>query len=192
MRSDAVPNLSPRGRLIRDAIFYTPIFVLCAAVLLLMLVGAIDRAIVGMVLLVVVTFLFGYQSIQTLRDLRDRPQQVEGAITRRWTKRDGFVVKSHYVAVNKAIFRIPVESYLDVKTGDSVRIEAYPHTGLVLQCERTGRPEPEAPAVKSEDQPRAVPATGRMRTLRTARLSPSARERREGGTDAPPPSEKPD
>ncbi len=186
-----MPDLSPRGRLIRDAVIYTPIFLLCAAVLLLMVVGVIDRAIVGMVLLAIVTFLFGYQSIQTLRDLRERPRPFEGAVARRWTKRDGFVVKSHYVAVNKAIFRIPVDAYMDVKTGDSVRIEAYPHTGLVLHCERIARPEPEAPAEQAEVQTRAAPASGRMRTLRTARLSPSARERREHGGDGPPRSEKP-
>jgi len=186
-----VPDLSPRGRLIRDAIIYTPIFVLCAAVLLLMVVGVIDRAIVGMVLLAIVTFLFGYQSVQTLRDLRERPRQFEGAVARRWTKRDGFVVKSHYVAVNKAIFRIPIDAYMDVKTGDSVRIEAYPHTGLVLRCERTGRSEPEAPAPKPEAESRATPASGRMRTLRTARLSPSARDRGEGKTDGSPRPEKP-
>ncbi|HEY7293868.1 MAG TPA: hypothetical protein VH916_02460, partial [Dehalococcoidia bacterium] len=63
-----MPDFSPRGRLIRDAIIYTPIFVLCAVVLLLMFVGIVDRAVVGMVLLAIVTFLFGYQSIQTLRD----------------------------------------------------------------------------------------------------------------------------
>ncbi len=184
-----MPDLSPRGRLIRDAIIYTPIFLLCAFVLVLMLIGVLDRAIVGMVLLAVVTFLFGYQSIQTLRDLRERPRQFEGAVARRWTKRDGFVVKSHYVAVNKAIFRIPVDAYMDVKTGDSVRIEAYPHTGLVLRCERTARPEPAAPAPQAEAS--AAPASGRMRTLRTARLSPSSRERREHGSDGPPRPEKP-
>ncbi len=179
-----MPDLSPRGRLIRDAIFYTPIFAVCAVVLLLMVAGIVDRAIVGMVLLAIVTFLFGYQSIQTLRDLGTRPGLVEGAVTRRWTKRDGFVVKTHYVAVNKAIFRIPVDAYLDLKTGDLVRIEAYPHTGLVLRCDRTGRPEPEAPPVGPAGPAGPVPAAGRMRTLRTARLSPPARERRDGGDDA--------
>jgi len=183
-----VPNLSPRGRLIRDAIFYTPIFVLCAVVLLLMIAGVIDRAIIGMVLLAIVTFLFGYQSIQTLRDLSTKPGTFEGPIARRWTKRDGFVVKTHYVAVNKAIFRIPVESYLDLKPGDVVRIEAYPHTGLVLRCERTGRPEPEPPPAAPGA---AAPATGRMRTLRTARLSPSSRERREAGDGNSPKPEEP-
>jgi hypothetical protein len=185
-----VPDLSPRGRLIRDAIIYTPIFLLCAVLLLLMMAGVIDRAIVGMILLAIVTFLFGYQSIQTLRDLREQPRQFEGAVARRWTKRDGFVVKSHYVAVNKAIFRIPVDAYMDVKVGDSVRIEAYPHTGMVLRCERTARPEPEAPEPKAEAESRAAPASGRMRTLRTARLRPSARERRERGSDGPPRPEK--
>jgi hypothetical protein len=130
-----------------------------------------------MVLLAGVTFLFGYQSIQSLRDLRSDPSVVTGGIVRRWTKRDGFIVKSHYINVERTIFRIPVESYMDLKVNDTVRVVAYPHTGTVLSVERTGR------VVEEEPAPGPAPAKGRMRTLRTARSSPSTRRR----GDAPPP-----
>jgi len=180
-----MPQLSPRGRLIRDAVIYTPIFALCLAVLLFMIAGVIDRAPVALVLLVIVTFLFGYQSIQSLRDLVAEPETVEGPVLRRWTKRDAFVAKSYYVAVNKAIFRIPVDAYMDTIVGDTVRIVAYPHTGTVVEVERLKREE--KPAPEEAPEPEARPATGRMRTLRTARATPSARRQRDadepGGRD---------
>ena len=170
-----MPDLSPRGRVIRDAIIYTPIFALCSVILLLMIVGVFDRAPLGMALLAIVTFLFGYQSVQSLRDLAARPQEVNGAVARRWTKRDGFVVKSHYITVGKAIYRIPVEVYLDLKVQDTVKVVAYPYTGMVVSVERTGRP------VAEEPPPGPQPSKGRMRTLRTARATPTSRERRQAG-----------
>jgi hypothetical protein len=134
---------------------------------------------------VIVTFLFGYQSIQTLRDLAADPQTVEGDVMRRWTKRDAFVAKSHYVTVNKSIFRIPVDAYMDIIKGDTIRIVAYPHTGTVVEVERLKREE--KPEPEEAPEPEARPATGRMRTLRTARATPSARrqgdDRRGGSRD---------
>jgi len=164
-----MPALSPRGRIVRDALVYTPVFVIAAVILLLMFLGVMDRAIVGMVLLALVVFLFGYQSVQSLRDLNAVPRSIEGAVARRWTKRDGFVVKSYYVTVARGIYRIPVESYLDLHVGDIVRIAAYPHTGMVVSVERTGR------ALEAEKPVGPVEAQGRMRTLRTARSTPRAR-----------------
>src|SRR5437588_68462 len=111
-------QLSARGRVVRDAIVYTPLFLLCLVPLVLMVAGVFDRAILAMVLLAIVTFLFGFQSVQSLRDLREQPREVQGPVTRRWTKRDVVVAKSYYVTVEKAIFRIPVESYLDILEGD--------------------------------------------------------------------------
>lgn len=178
-----MPDLSPRARVIRDAVIYTPLFLLVLAALLLMVVGIWDRAPVAMVLLAVVGFLFGYQSIQSLRDLRERPETVKGPVERRWTKRDAFVAKSQYIAVNKGIFRIPVQSYLDVKVGDTVTIVAYPHTGTVVSVERAERTEPaEEPKVPAPSSAPAAAATGRMRTLRSTRSTPRASERR---SDAP-------
>src|SRR5205823_2646758 len=122
----------PRGRLVRDAIIYTPPFLVTAGLALLMVAGAVDFAIVAFVLLAGMAFLFGYQSIQSLRDLRLAPAETSGPVARRWTKRDAFIAKSHYLAVNKAIYRIPVENYLEVQVGDTVTILAFPHTGTVV------------------------------------------------------------
>lgn len=180
-----MPTLTPRTRLIRDAMIYTPLFALTGGIAVLMLVGAVDFAVVAFVLLAGMGFLFGYQSIQSWRDLAKRPVEVSGPIGRRWSKRDAFVAKSYYIAVNKAIFRIPVENYLELQKGDTVLLHAYPHTGTVVSVERTGRMEPEAPAPPKAPGP--IVAEGRQRTLRTARLTPSTRPRKE--IDEPPPHE---
>ncbi len=157
-------DLSPRGRLLRDAAIYTPLFLGCVGLLIWMTLDAGARAPIGMILLAGMAFLFGYQSLQSLRDLRDQPRSFTGAITRRWTKRDAFVSKSYYITVDRAIYRIPVQIYLDLLVRDVVAILAFPHTGTVLSVERLSRPEPEAPAP-------TVDSKSRMRTLRTARLS---------------------
>ena len=168
-----MPVLSPRGRIVRDALIYTPLFVLSAGLLALMLANVVDRAIIGMILLAGMAFLFGYQSVQSLRDLSAAPRTVTGVITRRWTKRDAFVAKSHYITVERAIYRIPVESYLDLLERDTVTIVAYPHTGTVVSVERAARPDVEQPVPSSV-------ARGRLRTLRTARSTPSTRRRDPG------------
>jgi len=165
-----MPRLSPRGRLIRDAILYTPPFLLFATMLALMIAGIWDRAIVGMIIIALLTFLFGYQSIQTIRDLFSQPRDIVGPIRRLWTKRDGFIVKNYYMSVEKAIFHIPADEYVQLRAGDLVRVRAYPHTGTVVAIEKSRGEMPE----RVEPAPRDVPqaATGRMRTLRTARVTP--------------------
>ncbi|MHB8574185.1 MAG: hypothetical protein ACYDCQ_02530, partial [Dehalococcoidia bacterium] len=75
-----MPELTPRARLIRDAIIYTPLFLLTAALALSMLVGMVDFAIVAFVLLGGMGFLFGYQSVQSLRDLSKQPVETSGSI----------------------------------------------------------------------------------------------------------------
>ena len=170
--------LSPRGRLIRDAIIYTPLFAACLLFAALMLTGLIDFAIVGFIILVGVCFLFGYQCIQSLRDLRRAPEETNGIIARRWTKRDGFLVKSHYISVARTIFRVPVESYMELQAEDSVRVVAFPHTGTVVSVERTGRPEQTGKTGPTESR-------GRGRTLRTARRDTPRRSGDDATGDSP-------
>jgi len=173
-------DLSPRGRVMRDALIYTPLFLVCVAGILLM-VGSGDPPWIGVFLVGVMAFLFGYQSIQSLRDLSSAPLTVEGPITRRWTKRDAFVSKSHYITVERGIYRIGVEDHLDLLEKDSVRVVAYPHTGTVVSVERLARPD-------DEPKPAAAMAKGRLRMLRTARSTPSAR--RGETVDTPPSPDK--
>jgi hypothetical protein len=145
--------LPGRSALIRSAIFYTPLFLLTLASLLAMLTGLLDGGIVLIVIAAVAAFLFGYQSIQALRDLRaSRLLVTQGAVNRIWSKMDMFISRSYYINVNRNIFRIPIDAYWDLReeakkmradgTDEDyrieVRVEHYPHTGNVTKVERLG------------------------------------------------------
>ena len=157
--------LPGRGALIRSAAFYTPLFLLTLASLVAMLTGVVEGGIILVVIALVATFLFGYQSIQAIRDLRVKQLQVtQGPVTRIWSKMDLFVTRSYYINVNRAIFRIPLQSYWDLReeakkmradgTDEDhrieVRVEHYPHTGNVIQVERLGVVPIEQPQASGE------------------------------------------
>ena len=144
---------SKRGGLLRTAIFYTPLFLLTLVSLLAMLTGVVDGGIVLIVIAAIATFLFGYQSSQSLRDLRaNRTVTTQGPVNRIWSKMDFFVSRSYYISVGRAIFRIPVQAYWDLREEAKrmradgsdedyrieVRVEHYPHTGTVVKVERLG------------------------------------------------------
>lgn len=146
-------RLPGRGALIRSALFYTPIFLLTLASLIAMLTGALDGGPILIVIALVATLLFGYQSVQALRDLRvHQIVTTRGPVTRIWSKMDLFVTRSYYINVNRNIFRIPLQSYWDLReeakrmrtdgTDEDyrmeVRVEHYPHTGNVISVDRVG------------------------------------------------------
>ena len=157
--------LPGRGALIRSAVFYTPLFLLTLASLVAMLGGLVDGGIVLIVIAALATFLFGYQSIQALRDLRaSRLVVTQGPVNRIWSKMDLFVTRSYYINVSRNIFRIPIQSYWDLReeakkmhadgTDDDyrieVRVEHYPHTGNVTKVERIGLVPIEQPEATRE------------------------------------------
>ncbi|MGI8550811.1 MAG: hypothetical protein ACR2PL_08505, partial [Dehalococcoidia bacterium] len=76
------------------------------------------------------------QSIQALRDLRADLVRSEGVIGRRWSKMDLVVTRSHYIAIGRSIFRLPVEDWYHLAENDRVLIVHYPHTGAVAKVER--------------------------------------------------------
>ena len=144
---------SPRAGLIRTAIFYTPLFLLTLVSFLAMLIGVLDGGIVLLVIAGIATFLFGYQSIQSLRDLRaNRTATTQGPVNRIWSKMDFFISRSYYISVGRSIFRIPIQAYWDLREEAKrmradgsdedyrieVRVEHYPHTGNVISVERLG------------------------------------------------------
>ena len=148
-------STSPPGRsaLVRTAIIYTPLFLVALIFVLGTLVGAIDGGVVLLVMAGILCFLFGYQSIQALRDLRGGTTVVtRGPVNRIWSKMDMFVSRSYYITVQRNIFRIPIQSYWDLReeakrmraegTDEDYRIEVqvehYPHTGNVVAVERLG------------------------------------------------------
>lgn len=142
-----------RAGLWRTAIFYTPLFLATLIASVLMLAGLFDGGIVLLIIGLIATFLFGYQSIQSLRDLREGTTKItQGAVNRIWSKMDLFVTRSYYITVDRNIFRIPVQAYWDLREEAKrmradgsdedyrieVRVEHFPHTGNVVKVERLG------------------------------------------------------
>lgn len=149
----SVTTTSPsRAGLVRAAAIYTPLFLLSLGATLAILLGVFDGGIILLILAGIGAFLFGYQSIQSLRDLRAAPVITQGPVTRIWSKMDFFVTRSHYIAVRRMIFRIPLPAYYDLReeakrmradgTDEDyrieVRVEHFPHTGNVIAIDRVG------------------------------------------------------
>jgi hypothetical protein len=86
----------------------------------------------------IITLLFAYQAIQSLRDLREELVRTEGVVGRKWSKMDFIINRSHYIAIGRSIFRLPVEDWYDLAEGDRLGIVHYPHTGTVAGVERLG------------------------------------------------------
>jgi uncharacterized protein (DUF58 family) len=156
-------KLPGRAALIRSAVFYTPLFILTLIGLLAIITGLFDGGWLLLIIGLIAAFLFGYQSIQAIRDLRaNRLVVTQGPVSRIWSKMDLFISRSYYINVNRNIFRIPLQSYWDLReeakrmradgTDEDyrieVRVEHYPHTGNVVSVERLGLVPIEQPAAE--------------------------------------------
>jgi len=146
-------SLPGRGPLIRSAIFYTPLFVLALAGTLSIVLGIFNGGLLLLIIGLLTTLLFGYMSIQALRDLRVKQISVtQGPVARIWSKMDLFITRSYYINVNRNIFRIPLQAYWDLREEAKrmqadgtdqdyrieVRVEHYPHSGNVIKVDRLG------------------------------------------------------
>jgi hypothetical protein len=157
---------SARAAVLRTAVFYTPLFIASALAALLILAGVWDLGYFLLGILVLLAFLFGYQSVQALRDLKAELRTTRGPVTRIWSKMDLIVTRSHYIRVSGNIFRIPFQDYYDLRD-EAKRLKAagldeeyfievqvvhYPHTGTVESVERLGQVRIEDTA-RSEARP---------------------------------------
>ena len=136
-----------RGGIIKSAVLWTPLFLLAAGGLLFfvgdMLFGAQRGTWFLIVVLAILSFLLGYQSIHNLLDLLHGDTEMTGRITRRWSRSDSLVLRSHYIRVDRnKIFRIERAYHDDVKEGDYVRVRYYPRSAVVIECEKL--PDPDA------------------------------------------------
>lgn len=124
-----------RRAVVRGAALFTPLFVVGVVVTFLSILSVINAGPVLTVIEALVTLLFAYQSIQSLRDLRSPLKRTEGRIGRRWSKLDFFITKSYYIAVAGTIFRIPLADWYHLAENDQVVVTHYPHTGAVASVE---------------------------------------------------------
>lgn len=98
--------------------------------------GASAGVIVGLVLVGSVALLLGYQVIQSIRDLLSGTVETVGEVVRSWTRNDMFLFRNSYVFVDRDVYRVPPDQYMELSPGDKVRIVHTPHTGVVETIER--------------------------------------------------------
>ena len=139
---------SVRNGILRTAIIWTPLFLVCLGLLLFFLFDVVTGGGRGTVFLLIVlalvTLLFGSQSLQSVIDLFSAPSTVEGVVTRRWAKMDSLVMRTHYVRIGKTILRGDQDLLDGVRVDDRVVVSYYRHSAVVLDVqmiEQAARPE---------------------------------------------------
>lgn len=140
----------------RSAVIWTPIFLVALFGFGFYLVDELFALNQGstwflVVALAVLASLFGFQSVQAILDLRSEPRELTGEITRRWSRSDSFVMKSHYIRIGGKILRGDVFLLAEVAEGDTVKVRYYPHSAIMAALEKVKTPaEPADPSAGGE------------------------------------------
>lgn len=147
---------SVRMGILRSAVLWTPLFIVAFGSLLFFGYDRITGPNHGstwflVMLLSFFSLLLGYQSYQALGDLRAEPDVFAGEVTRRWSRRDGMVLKTHYVRIENTILRGTDELLSDVHTGDKVEARFFKRSGALLAITVT----------EKNEEARKTPARGR-------------------------------
>lgn len=98
--------------------------------------GATGGSIFMLVLVSSVALLLAYQVVQSIRDLLSQTVETIGEVERSWTRNDFFLFRNSYVFLDRNVYRVPPDQYLELAPGDKVRIVHLPHTGAVETIER--------------------------------------------------------
>ncbi len=142
-----------RSRIVRSAVLWTPLFLAALFGTLYYLVDTVRGGDNGgtwvlVVVLAVLTALFGFQSIQSLLDLRSQPLEEDGFVTRRWSRSDSFVMKSHYIRLERRILRGDIDLLATIKETDYVHVTYYPHSAVIVWIDKMPPPEGSNPATE--------------------------------------------
>lgn len=139
---------SIRMGLLRGALFWSPFFIASFGAFLFFLYDQVTGGDRGtwflLVVLAIFSLLFGSQCLQAWFDLFGEPRHIRGEVTRRWTRNDSLVMKTHYVRIGKTILRGDAMMLADIKNGHEVEAQYYPHSGVLVSIERVPEPLPHA------------------------------------------------
>jgi hypothetical protein len=124
------PEQRARSSLRRGLAVYLTFFLADAAVVSYLIsaglggVRYVTLSVVG-----VVGLLLLYQVIQHVRDLDAPLAETTGAIARKWSRADLFIaMQGYYIAVDRAIFRLPSEEWVNLSVGTYVKVVHLPNT----------------------------------------------------------------
>ena len=129
----------PRHRwtLWRMLLLYVPLTVIAAALTAISLRALLDGsagAVIPLTILVILLGAVGFQALTALRDLRSQPMFTRGEVLRTWSK-GGLLwfFRSHYVMVERQVFVMPPETWVQVEAGDVVECHHWPHTKTLIR-----------------------------------------------------------
>ena len=141
-----------RGRLFRSMLIWGPPFLISLGAWLFY---TFDRVIGGpeygstwflVVVLTIITLLFGFQAIQSFLDWVGKPETRTGTVTRRWARSDSLVMKTHYMRLDKMILRGDQLILDGIREGDFVEASFYPKSAVLIWVEKRDQPEDEGAA----------------------------------------------
>lgn len=121
---------SVRASVRRGAILYALLFVADALVFYLILVNRQSPgAFFSLFLVGAVGLLLGYQFVQYARDVGAPLAESEGIVTRKWQRAELLIAwQSYYVTIERTVFRVRPEDYLELTEGRLVKVVHLPHT----------------------------------------------------------------
>lgn len=132
------PEVAARAGLRRSLLIYTLLFATAVAVVVFIVQSGVQGAAYVTVSVVgVVALLLGYQVVQHYRDLRAPLTESVGVIQRKWSRADLVIAwQSHYIVVNRTVFRISPLDFAEVSEDTYVKIVHFPNTNNVVSVHR--------------------------------------------------------
>jgi hypothetical protein len=132
------------GAVLRSALLFAPFLGLALTGLTFLVIEALDEGfsagqIVAISILAFISLLFAYQVVQAVRDLFSSVIETQGIVERRWSRNDFFLFRNSYIFVERNVFRLEPEQYIEVDLGDVVRVVHFPHTSTVEGIELVAR-----------------------------------------------------
>lgn len=157
LRGSQAPNPArARKGVLRSMAVWTPVFAICTALALFLLLEALQPggggAWFGFSLLALIGLLSAYSALNAWRDWFSQPMESSAQIMRKWRKFDFlFFFRAHYVLVDaigdKRVLRVRPDIYQEMpEPGGWVWLEHYPHTNALVAWRPLGRDERPAEA----------------------------------------------
>ncbi len=165
-----------RRTILRTAVMWTPVFAVVAVMFvyfvfrLLFLGGGQGATWFLVIVLGLFGFLFGAQAIPALMDIYGAPADLEGKVSRQWSRSDSVFWRTFYVRIGKKILRGAPELLIGLRPGTPVTVTYYPHTAIVITLERSAVDEepptapPEEPEPPAEEAPESEEAAAEARS----------------------------
>ena len=134
------PESSARAGLVRSIAIYAAL--LATDLLVVFYIARSDpqgAAFVTLSIVGVVGLLLAYQVVQHYRDLRSPLAESVGIVQRKWKRADLIIAwDSYYIIVDRMVFRVRPEDYIQVDEAMYVKVVHFPHTMNVVSVHPGG------------------------------------------------------